>query len=103
MRVQIWLLSVLLLAHSALTHGYLKILGGFDAVSSLRLRAALPFAPWVNHVTEHRAKDTHMEHLDLVLDERAVNSRCGFVNGSCPDGQWYVQTTLLTPKYRINY
>jgi len=102
MRLQNWFLSVLSLPYITAGHGGLKILGGLNAVSSLKPRASLPSAPGVNHVIQRRA------HMGLV-DERAaapmglvnerttpkVNSRCGAVNGSCAPGYWYVQTASL--------
>jgi hypothetical protein len=88
MRLQNWLLSVLSLSHITLGHGGLKLFGGFDAVSSLQPRAASPFDPRVHDMIQRRAENTRMG----FINERAVSTRCGAVNGSCPDGYWYVQT-----------
>ncbi|KAH8780439.1 glycoside hydrolase/deacetylase [Hyaloscypha finlandica] len=82
MRLHSWLLTVLSIAHSAIGHGGLKLLGGFDAVSNLQPRGASQFAPHVNHALQHRAALPQPGYID----ERAVNLRCGPGNGSCPTG-----------------
>jgi hypothetical protein len=88
MRLQNWLLSALSLSHITVGHGGLKLLGGFNAVSSLKPRSASLFGPRVNHMIQRRAENTHME----LIHERTNNMRCGAVNGSCPAGYWYAQT-----------
>jgi hypothetical protein len=94
MRLHSWLLSVVPLAHIAIGHGGLKILGGFDAVSNLQLRGALHSTPQVNHVMQHRANPPQQGYID----ERAVNLRCGPGNGSCPAGYWYLFNAFVERK-----
>jgi hypothetical protein len=91
MRLHSWLLTVLSIAHSAIGHGGLKLLGGFDAVSNLQPRGASQFAPHVNHALQHRAALPQPGYID----ERAVNLRCGPGNGSCPTGYWYVHNAFV--------
>jgi hypothetical protein len=88
MRLQIWLLSVLSLCHITVGHGGLKLLGGFDAISSLKSTAASPFAPRFNRMIQRRAENNNNIRL---INERTNNMRCGAVNGSCPAGYWYVE------------
>jgi hypothetical protein len=91
MRLNSWLLTVLPIAHIAVGHGGLKLLGGFDAVSNLQQRGASQFTPRLNHVIQHRAALPQQGYID----ERAVNLRCGPGNGSCPTGYWYVQNAFV--------
>jgi hypothetical protein len=68
-----------------------QILGGYEAVDSLRPR--VPTRP-AHYMSEMNRREPEPN----IFDERgedvsSKNMRCGYVNGTCPTGYWYVNST----------
>ena len=92
MRFQYGILSVLCFSHIPAAYGGgFQILGGYEAVDSLRPRTPSRPAPYMSEVIQRGVDDDIFQRAEAVSSK---NMRCGYVNGTCPTGYWYVNPLL---------
>lgn len=85
MKFQYGFFPLVCFSHLAAAHGGLKILGGLDAVNSLKPRKPAMSAAYI-HQMKQREREASL--FEREQEASSKNMRCGTVNGTCPTGYW---------------
>lgn len=97
MLFQYGLLSVLGFSSAA---SAFQILGGYEAVETLRSRVPSRPAHYLSEMTRRESEPNIFEEREESLSSK--NMRCGYVNGTCPTGYWYVDCNARMDKNNSN-